>query len=198
MTTAVASMTTVDITKSSRHPRATFGSRRPEVMPRRRHSSRQSFQALSPAGPFRLRSHSKRLSRDLLLYERKVVLAREQQGTNWRHGSPAESGLSRACRPSPRGGRQTRKRAVSVKVSADGPRLLALAVPVNQRTVPGGPGGDFYGRRAHGRARCRADGIPGPGKGLKNICLHVRASSALSHMCSGPGTCLTASAALHT
>ena len=68
----------------------------------------------------------------------------------------------------PPGGRQTTKRAVSVKVSADGPRLLALAVPVNQRTVPGGPGGDFYGRRAHGRARCRADGIPGEGKGLIN------------------------------
>ena len=98
------------------------------------------------------------------VYERKVVLAREQQGTNWRHGSPAESGLSRACRPWPTGGRQTTKTAVSVKVYADGPRLLALAVPVNQRTVPGGPGGDFYGRRAHGRARCRADGIPGGGR----------------------------------
>ena len=139
----------------------------PKVMPRRRQSSRQSFQTLRPAEPFRLRSHSKRLSRDVLLYERKALSVREKEPTKWRHGSPAESGLSRACRPWPPGGRQTTKRAVSVKVSADGPRLLALAVPVNQRTVPGGPGGDFYGRRAHGRARCRADGIPGGGKGLK-------------------------------
>ena len=75
--------------------------------------------------------------------------------------------VRRACRPWPTGGRQTTKRAVSVKVSADGPRLLALAVPVNQRTVPGGPGGGFCGRRAYGRARCRADGIPGGGKGVK-------------------------------
>ena len=115
----------------------------------------------------RLRSHSKRLSRDVLLYERKALSVREKEPTKWRHGSPAESGLSRACRPWPPGGRQTTKRAVSVKVSADGPRLLALAVPVNQRTVPGGPGGDFYGRRTHGRARGRANGIPGGGKGLK-------------------------------
>ena len=139
----------------------------PKVMPRRRRWPRQSFQTLRPAEPFRLRSHSKRLSRDVLLYERKALSVREKEPTKWRHGSPAESGLSRACRPWPPGGRQTTKRAVSVKVSADGPRLLALAVPVNQRTVPGGPGGDFYGRRAHRRARCRADGIPGKGKGLR-------------------------------
>ena len=139
-----------------------------EVMPRRRHSSRQSFQTLSPAEPLRLRSHSKRLSRDVLLYERKALSNREKEPTKWRHGSPAESGLSRACRPWPTGGRQTTKRAVSVKVSADGPRLLALplAVPVNQRTVPGGPGGDFYGRRAHGWARGRADGNPRRGQGV--------------------------------
>ena len=117
----------------------------------------------------RLRSHSKRLSRDVLLYERKALSVREKEPTKWRHGSPAESGLSRACRPWPTGGRQTTKRAVSAKVSADGPRLLALAVPVNQRTVPGGPRGAFYGRRAHGRARGRANGIPGGGRGLSKL-----------------------------
>ena len=72
----------------------------PEVMPRRRHSSRSSFQTLRPAEPFRLRSHSKRLSRDVLLYERKALSVREKEPTNWRHGSPAESAQSRACRPS--------------------------------------------------------------------------------------------------
>ena len=138
----------------------------PEVMPRRRHSSRSSFQTLRPAEPFRLRSHSRRLSRDVLLYERKAVLAREQQGTNWRHGSPAESGLSRACRPWPTEGRQTTKRAVSVKVSAEGPGLLTLAVPGNQRVGPGGPGSAPRGRRGDGRSRDRADGISVVGKGL--------------------------------
>ena len=72
----------------------------PKVMPRRRHSSRQSFKTLSPAGTFRLRSRSKRLSRDVLIYERKVLSVREKERTNWRHGSPAESAQSRACRPS--------------------------------------------------------------------------------------------------
>ena len=72
----------------------------PKVMPRRRHSSRQSFKTLSPAGTFRLRSRSKRLSRDVLIYERKVLSVREKEPTNWRHGSPAESAQSRACRPS--------------------------------------------------------------------------------------------------
>jgi len=47
----------------------------------------------------------------------------------------------------PPGGRQTTKMAVSVKVSADGPGLLALAVPGNQRVGPGGPGGAPRGRR---------------------------------------------------
>ena len=67
-------------------------------------------------------------------------------------------------------------------------------------------GGLFYAA-AHGRARGRHSrslrtGACSSGHEkrapLFAACrVHVRASSALSHMCSGPGTCLTASAALH-
>ena len=138
----------------------------PEVMPCQRQQPRQSFKTLRPAGPFRLRSHSKRLSRDTLLYERKALSVREKEPTNWRHGSPAESAQSMACRPSPPGGRQTTKRAVSEKVSAEGPGLLALAVPGNQRVGPSGPGGALRGRRGDGRSRHRAHKISGGREGV--------------------------------
>ena len=96
---------------------------------------------------------------------------REQQRRNWRHGSAAESGVGSACRPPQRSGRTVRKSAVSVKVSADGPGLLTLAVPGNQKTARGGLGGDFYAPPAHGLGRCRADRNPRVGKRVKDLFL---------------------------
>ena len=115
---------------------------------------------LSPDGPLRQRNHFKSFCRHISLYESLRVSMREQQRRNWRHGSAAESGVGSACRPPQRSGRTVRKSAVSVKVSADGPGLLTLAVPGNQKTARGGLGGDFYAPPAHGLARCRADGNP--------------------------------------
>ena len=119
---------------------------------------------LSPVEPSRQRNHFKSFCRHISLYESLPVSMREQQRRNWRHGSAAESGVGSACRPPQRSGRTVRKSAVSVKVSADGPGLLTLAVPGNQKTARGGLGGDFYAPPAHGLARCRADGNPRVGK----------------------------------
>ena len=122
---------------------------------------------LSPDGPPRQRNHFKSFCRHISLYESLPVSMREQQRRNWRHGSAAESGVGSACRPPQRSGRTVRKSAVSVKVSADGPGLLTLAVPGNQKTARGGLGGDFYGPPAHGLGRCRADRNPRVGKRVK-------------------------------
>ena len=120
----------------------------PKVMPRRRHSSRQSFKTLSPAGTFRLRSRSKRLSRDVLIYERKVLSVREKEATNWRHGSPAESAQSRACRPSLQAAESPRRewfrekfplRALdSLLWRSRGTKELVRAVPGGFRRPPRG------------------------------------------------------------
>jgi hypothetical protein len=64
------------------------------------------------------------------------------------------------------------KSAVSVKVSADGPGLLTLAVPGNQKTAQGGLGGDFYAPpppRMDWADAARME-IPGSGKGLNPKC----------------------------
>ena len=119
---------------------------------------------LSPVEPSRQRDHFKSFCRHISLYESLRVSMRKQQRRNWRHGSAAESGVGSACRPPQRSGRTVRKSAVSVKVSADGPGLLTLAVPGNQKTARGGLGGDFYGPPAHGLGRCRADRNPRVGK----------------------------------
>ena len=139
----------------------------PQVNQRRSAQSRQSFKMLSPDGPLRQRNHFKSFCRHISLYESLRVSMREQQRRNWRHGSAAESGVGSACRPPQRSGRTVRKSAVSVKVSADGPGLLTLAVPGNQKTARGGLGGDFYAPPAHGLGRCRADRNPRVGKRVK-------------------------------
>ena len=125
------------------------------------------FKMLSPDGPLRQRNHFKSFCTHISLYESLHVSMREQQRRNWRHGSAAESGVGSACRPPQRSGRTVRKSAVSVKVSADGPGLLTLAVPGNQKTARGGLGGDFYGAPAHGLGRCRANRNPRVGKRVK-------------------------------
>ena len=124
---------------------------------------------LSPDGPPRQRNHFKSFCRHISLYESLPVSMREQQRRNWRHGSAAESGVGSACRPPQRSGRTVRKSAVSVKVSADGPGLLTLAVPGNQKTARGGLGGDFYAPPAHGLGRCRADRNPRVGKRVEYL-----------------------------
>ena len=129
---------------------------------------------LSPVEPSRQRNHFKSFCRHISLYESLPVSMREQQRRNWRHGSAAESGVGSASRPPQRSGRTVRKSAVSVKVSADGPGLLTLAVPGNQKTARGGLGGDFFAPPAHGLGRCRADRNPRVGKRVKGLCgLHA-------------------------
>ena len=138
----------------------------PKVMPRRRRWPRQSFQTLRPAEPFRLRSHSKRLSRDVLLYERKALSVREKEPTNWRHGSPAESAQSRACRPSLQAAESPRREWFRERFPL---RALDYFLWRSRgtkgwvRAVPGAPSAAAEGMDGPDTARIKS---PAAGKGL--------------------------------
>ena len=53
--------------------------------------------------------------------------------------------------------------------SAGGHLPYAPTVPGSHRAGPCGPGGGPYGRTEYERAISRANGIPGKGKGLRNL-----------------------------
>ena len=59
-------------------------------------------------------------------------------------------------------------------MSAEGHLKLALAVPWSPWAGPYDPMGALYGRRGHGRLRCRPTVRPGDGKGLIVNCVNFR------------------------
>ena len=174
MTTAMAAISTVIIPKHSQPPRATFRSRKSTCTGRRSHvNSSRCLAQLSRQG----NGITSKAFAGTLHYMKACMCQckSSSEEINWRHGSAAESGVGSACRPPQRSGRTVRKSAVSVKVSADGPGLLTLAVPGNQKTARGGLGGDFYAPPAHGLGRCRADRNPRVGKRVKTL-VHAESS----------------------
>ena len=164
MTMAVASMTTVDITKSFRRPRATFGSRRSCRADGTAHARGAKKQ--STFEPTRHRSRPEAPGTGVRPYERTCLPARQPEPTNWCHGSPAEhawSLLARGQPPSSPDGRGWPNRQSSPLMATFLMLSRSRGAIGRVRATPGAL--SMAGRTTDGPDG-RTDGSPGAGKGL--------------------------------